>query len=795
MTTPNVPVPGVHRPAGRERARWSIRTHLGLLVLATVVPAALLFSSAVGSGADSERQVTGVAARALADTASSYTEQYLADTRSTLERLAARPLVRVLDPARCDPLLAELRSVSPYSANIITRDREGRDVCSGASPIPGAVARTLAQQPLTQRVLREGRFAVGTPLVGGQGRWVGPAAAPLRDDAGQVIGTVSMPIDLAGLQRALQGLDLPAGARLTLFDASGVVIAHSGDAVDRVGRDVSGVEMIEMALAESEGQGEGTGIDGMQLLGGFAGVEGTDWHVLAGFPREPVDASARRTLLYGIVTGLGALIGLVGLGLVLSHQIERPVRNLAGVAASIRAGRLDTRAEPGGPREIAAVAVEFNTMLEIRAASEHRFRFLAEAGRVLSSSLDYKATLAHVVRLAVPFMADRCGIDMPTPDGSLHRVAVAAADPAKEPLLYEVHRRYPPDPDGLHPVSVTLRTGRSQFQPEGVEVDYRAIARDAEHLRLLQALGTTSRMTVPLVARGTILGALWLSASESGRQYTSDDLALAEELARICALAIDNARLYRDTEAALGREQQARAEAEAAGRVKDQFLSTAAHELKTPVTAMKAYVQLLQRPGRNRGPEVMVEALAALDRQSDRLCRLVEDLLDVSRLSLGRIELRRQDIDLTRLAATAVEQSRHASGRHHLMLVTEHAPMVGVDSERIAQVFVNLLSNAVKFSPDGGEILTRVDVEGGWAVVSVQDHGVGIPPDARPRVFEQFYRAHADTRHDYGGMGIGLHLSREIVEHHGGTMWFESEEGKGSIFSFRVPVAEQGEAE
>jgi two-component system, OmpR family, sensor histidine kinase VicK len=246
----------------------------------------------------------------------------------------------------------------------------------------------------------------------------------------------------------------------------------------------------------------------------------------------------------------------------------------------------------------------------------------------------------------------------------------------------------------------------------------------------------------------------------------------------------------REREALLLRAQEAQQVAEAANRAKDVFLSTAAHELKTPLTAMKAYAQLLQRLAPAAASERLPSMLAALVQQTDRLSRLVNDLLDVSRLALGRLDLRLERLDLADVVADVVAQLQPTTGRHQLRFDALASAVVDGDRDRLMQVLFNLLHNAIKFSPAGGDIHIRVEVQAPDAVVSVQDSGVGIPRDQHERIFEQFYQAHVGTADDFGGMGIGLHLSREFIRAHGGEMWFTSEAGRGSTFSFRLPLAQ-----
>lgn len=225
-------------------------------------------------------------------------------------------------------------------------------------------------------------------------------------------------------------------------------------------------------------------------------------------------------------------------------------------------------------------------------------------------------------------------------------------------------------------------------------------------------------------------------------------------------------------------------------RMRDEFLSVAAHELRTPITTIKGYAQLLDRwtPGGHEPREG--KAFKILNRQSDRLSELVQELLEVSRLQLGRLELRRQRFELGALVGEVIDRMRGVSSRHRFVLHQEGPVLVDADPNRIDQVLTNLFDNAIKYSPDGGDIVAMVGVREGQAVVSVKDQGMGIPRERQGHLFERFYRAHAGLGSDRGGMGIGLHLSEQLLQRHGGRIWFESEEGMGSTFSFSLALAE-----
>lgn len=323
------------------------------------------------------------------------------------------------------------------------------------------------------------------------------------------------------------------------------------------------------------------------------------------------------------------------------------------------------------------------------------------------------------------------------------------------------------------PVATAIAEGRPLLLPEISDDDLRKIAENAEHLELLRRLGSRSGMVVPFHARGRVLGAIALMVGDSGRRYTATDLALAQELARRAAVAIDNALLYRESQQAI--------------RVRNDFLSVAAHELKTPTTAIKAYAQLLRRrmsTGREPGE---VEALETINQQADHLARLVQQLLDLSRLEYGRLELHSTEVDLVQIVENVLKRTELVTPDRRLQLESKGPVVVTADPDRIEQVIGNLLDNAIKFSPAGGTIRTSIDAAGDGAVVSVQDWGMGVPEGRQSRVFERYYRAHEEKA--YEGLGIGLHVAREIIAQHGGEMWFESREGEGSTFYFSLPLA------
>ena len=408
-------------------------------------------------------------------------------------------------------------------------------------------------------------------------------------------------------------------------------------------------------------------------------------------------------------------------------------------------------------------------------AAEADFRFLAEAGAILGSSLDYGTTLQSLARLVVPEFADWCGVDVLEGD-RIVQVAVAHVDPAKVEMARTWNARWEPkltDPGGTAEV---LRTGRSALYEEISDELLAAGAKDADHLALARELKLRSAMSVPLTARGRTLGALSLVAAESNRRYTAADLPLMEELGRRAGIAVDNARLYDEAQRSIA--------------LRDEFLSIAAHELRTPLTSLQLQVSGTQRTLKR--PDVTMEKvgdkLVALDRHVGRLTDLVNALLDVSRASAGRLQLELSDVDLVALVREVTTRFQpDLANAHSLLSMQLPDALVGRwDPMRLDQIVTNFLSNAVKYGA-GKPIELGVRSEGGRAILTVRDHGIGIAAADQRRIFERYGRA-VSAEH-YGGLGLGLWIVRVYVDAMGGSIHVASEPGRGSQFTVELPLA------
>lgn len=488
------------------------------------------------------------------------------------------------------------------------------------------------------------------------------------------------------------------------------------------------------------------------------------FHIFNEFTRQPAENPVGRVLREGVVVGLANHTILIA-----RDGTQRPIDDSAA----------PIKDEDGN---LVGVVLVFRDVTKRRRA-EQTTRFLADASATLASVVDYTSTLQKLARLAVPFFADWCAIDMLQPDGSLLHLAAAHADPAKAQLAQELYRRFPPDPQALHGIWSVIRTGKSEFIPDITDADLVANIKDPEQLRISRELGPRSYIGVPLRVRGKVRGVITFITAESNRHYDLTDRSVAEDLADRATVAIENAELYREL-----RE---------ANRNKDEFLAMLAHELRNPLAPISNALQILQMRGVD--PVTAERARDMMGRQLHHLVRLVDDLLDVSRIMQGKIELRRAPTDIAMIVARAVETARPAidAQGHNLDITLPPEPVrVNADLVRMAQVVANLLNNSAKYTPKGGHIDLAVEHVNSDVILRIHDTGIGIARDLLPRIFDPFVQAEHGLERGQGGLGIGLTLVARLVKMHGGSVSAFSEGlGKGSEFVVRLPVVAESSTE
>lgn len=444
--------------------------------------------------------------------------------------------------------------------------------------------------------------------------------------------------------------------------------------------------------------------------------------------------------------------------------------------------------------QVTGVIVTFRDITERRRFEEEmklqteRAQILAEAGAFFASNIDPVWVTQAIAERVAEALGDWAAVILKTPDSNELKVAaIYHRDMAAIGLAWSfIYRQSLVLGEGLF--GQVISTGYPSLTSnldvgEGPTLD----TMQTYHAVQMQM---ASMLVLPLRARREIIGALVVSAHSHDRAMTDQKLPVAELLAERAAVAIDNARLYAE-------QVEARRKLEDLSRLKDEFLSIASHELRTPVTSIKGYTQLAKTLIRENDLRTSEEYLEIALDQIERMSRLILELLDVSRIETGRLEIRREPIDWPAFVRNVVHRHQTAvSDRMFRMELPEGTKLVQGDRDRLEQVLTNLLENAVKYSPEGSSITVGVKDDGDGVITWISDQGIGIPNDELTLVFERFHRGRQVSSTNYGGLGLGLYITRQIVERHGGTIWVESREGAGTTFYFTLPavqtVSQQG---
>jgi signal transduction histidine kinase len=443
-------------------------------------------------------------------------------------------------------------------------------------------------------------------------------------------------------------------------------------------------------------------------------------------------------------------------------------------------------------------------------------RFLAQASRFLVASLDYENTLVAVAGMALPYLGSWCIVDVVEADGSMRRLGIIHPDPLKEERARRLKDGWPPgrdDPIGLPRV---IRSRATEVIPSVSDEMLVRFATSEEKLQDLRALGIGSVVVVPLIARGSVLGAITFVSADVGHQYTETDVELAEDLAARCSIALDNARLFRDLEGARKeaaqlneqlvvssiRQQELAEEARDANHAKSRFLATMSHEIRTPLNAIVGYTDLLDLGVAGPPTPGQRDYLARVKASSAHLIGLVDDILDLARVESGRMILDHLTVSAQASISAAVSlidpQARSAGVDISTRCPEASTSYVG-DEDRVRQILVILLSNALKFTDRGGSITVscgtsrtpdagaKLVEDGPWTFIRVEDTGIGISPAEAETVFQPFVQADPGNTRKQGGAGLGLSIGLELANRMGGDLTLRSVSGEGSCFTLWLP--------
>lgn len=417
---------------------------------------------------------------------------------------------------------------------------------------------------------------------------------------------------------------------------------------------------------------------------------------------------------------------------------------------------------PGGT----VYAVVLRDITERRRAHETQ-RFLAEAGEVFASSLGFDQTLRNVTRLAVPHLADACIVNV-YHGGEFRGAAASHIDPARAIELEKRRVEQPIDLTGDHPVAEAIRTGKS------IVVDGADTRTPLPDLVDIFGAMPAGGIVLPLVARDQLLGVIGLYREKSS--YDETDAFLAEEIARRAALAMDNARLHDLVHTGI--------------RARDDMIGIVSHDLRNPVNAVKMLTGVMLDSARDDSlPSEMVEYATIIRQAAEQMDALIRDLLDVTRVEAGRLKVDAKPEDTEEMLSDALRTLAPVAAARSLKLrldAPDDMPAVMGDKGRIAQALSNLIGNAVKFSSPGADIVVTVRVLEDELVFSVTDRGRGMTPEQLAHAFDRFWQS---SRTDRQGAGLGLAITKGIIDAHGGRIWAESVPDVGSTFYFSLPVA------
>ncbi|HVS02557.1 MAG TPA: ATP-binding protein [Thermoanaerobaculia bacterium] len=731
------------------------------------------------------------------------------------------------DPGELQESLQLLHGAFPDFHNIYVADAAGTSIAfepPTTADGESTLGVSFADRPYYEELVTTRRSVVSDVIVGRAGLFtpIVVLAAPILDARGRFLGYAAGSLNLSDLEQLLRRYALGTEQRITISDSRGRVIAST----------LPGLRPLETLALEGEIETlEGSAYHRLpappgtpaisrwrRSFFGYEALAGSPaWHINLEMPLEPMQdfLQRRHTRSFAVILLL-SLLSLL-LAAAASSWLAGPLARLAAMTSNLPE-RLEAAEVPSWPRsrvaevdslgrnfrsmgealeqrfqdleetrqtleqrsiELAGANRELETEVAERRRAEAALRLLAGASTALTTSLELEATLERVAEVAVPALADWCVVELLETEDGEDRVLVATAhrEPAGASSLRALAAEMVPVGDLPGPAARVMESDAPELVADLLEwTDH---GQPGGLGRLLRVLEARSGLFVPLRARGRTLGVMTLVRTADSPAYGDEDLPLAQELARRAALALDNARLY--------------SELQLADRRKDEFLAMLAHELRNPLAPVSTSLLLLRL--RQDDPQVVERSLGVMERQVGHIVRLVDDLLDVARITRGKIELKKERVALGDVVGQAVEglRERFEQRRQRLEVRTTDAPLpVYGDPTRLEQILTNLLSNANKYTEAGGEVTLTLETEDGQAVVRVADSGVGMTPELAGRVFDLFMQADQALDRSQGGLGIGLTLVRQLVAMHGGEVEASSPgPGQGSTFTVRLPLASE----
>ncbi|MGE3908488.1 MAG: ATP-binding protein [Chloroflexota bacterium] len=700
-----------------------------------------------------------------------------------LTLVAEHPVVLSRSAAGREALLGDVGEVAPGFLSIGTFDGTGRPSMVLGRQGADATGRlpVIASEAITRIPVR---LPSPTVFVSAADRAIA-LAVPVRQPGGGLDGVAVGELDRHWLAERLQRGIADAPVSTVVIDGAGRLVVSAGEPL--AGLD-SLANRPSVQAVRTNGSPRGSlrfSTGSRDYLAGYARIPDTDWAVVVEQPAAVALASVWVSRELTFVVLIAAFLVASALGVMLADRLAAPLALLARAAQVLATGSPTSVIPHSRIYEVRVLARAFAEMqarllarTSERERAEARFRILASASGELTRSLDETAIINALARIVVHELADWCTVDTLNADGTLQCVDVLHAD-ARRQALAATLLTVPPIGGTTH--DHPGHSGASLLFTTVTPKQLVSLSHSPEHRRTLEWLGMRSLMVVPLRVRDQTIGSLTCVLGRGGRRYGADDLALAQELGLRAALAIDNARLF-------AAEHAARADAEAAVRVRDEFLAVAAHELKTPITSLRGFAELGVRTLNARGslePALARRTLETIERQSARLGALVANLLEVARDTATRTSISPRSINVAELIRLAVETARVRAPEHSFTLEGPETAEILGDPLRLEQVITNLLDNAVKYSPPDTLIEVSVQATEDTVDLVVRDHGMGIPPEHHERIFDRYFQAHPGG--ETSGMGLGLYISQQIIQGHGGVIRAELPEDGGVRMIVTLP--------
>ena len=781
----------------------SVRVHLIWLVVASVVPVLVFAIFMVALFGSQQRTLVEQSVRETARALAATVDQQLSSSIATLEALATS---RHLDTGDFRAFDEEARRVMPAHPGWITInlfDGSARQLVNLFRPF-GTPLPEPADRPSILRVVETGETSVSDLFVGAVlGRPLVRIMVPVRRD-GKIVYALAAGLDVGALQRHIAADSLPAEWIATITDRSGTIIARSHGIEQWIGKPAA-PEFVRQVRAKPEGSFEHVNVDGVSVYAAHSRTRRAQWTVGLAVPTATVEAP--RTVSLSIVTGGGALLLL--LGAFLATRLGKRIADDINALPAAASGDAVTPAPPSSIAEIRAVEREIADARQGRAVAEEalaqsteRLSVLHEIDRAVIEA-DAPVAMAEAVLRRI---RDLLGV--PRAIVNLFNLETGEA----EWLAAIGRRRIHLGPGVRFPIELMGDiAGLRRNEVQVIDVD--ALPRGPEVDALLASDVHIYRV-VPLIAGGELIGGL--SFGGPSGDFPPEQISIAREVAAQFAIAISQARLHervkeqaatlerrvaeRTRELSVANEhleqeitERRRAEqsAEIANRAKSEFLSRMSHELRTPLNAILGFGQLLHDERIGPLSVEQKEYLGDIVTSGRHLLSLVNDVLDLAKIEAGKVEFHAVPLDPATIVAEVSDMARSLAAQKRITLASEIDPAlteVIVDPTRLKQVLMNYVSNAVKFTPDGGHVTIRLSVETADAFrIAVEDTGIGISEEDIGRLFVEFAQLDAGVGQKVAGTGLGLALTRRIVESQGGRVGVDSKVGRGSVFYAVLP--------